>query len=100
MLGKEAIVAFLVHKRISHVFYLPGIHSLPLNQSFVKQKVNGVMGRHEAGIAFAAIGYARATGLLGTVVVTPGPGLGNVTSPCMEAYADQVPLLVIHMMTS
>jgi thiamine pyrophosphate-dependent acetolactate synthase large subunit-like protein len=99
VLGKEAIVAFLVHKHISHVFHLPGIHSLPLNQSFVKQKVNGVMGRHEAGIAFAAIGYARATGLLGTVIVTPGPGLGNVISPCMEAYADQVPLLVIHIDT-
>jgi thiamine pyrophosphate-dependent acetolactate synthase large subunit-like protein len=99
VLGKEAIVAFLAHKHISHVFHLPGIHSLPLNQSFVKQKVNGVMGRHEAGIAFAAIGYARATGLLGTVIVTPGPGLGNVISSCMEAYADQVPLLVIHIDT-
>ncbi len=99
MLGKEAIVAFFAHKHISQVFHLPGIHTLPLHESFAKHRVNGLMGRHESGAAFAAIGYARATGLLGTVIVTPGPGLGNVVSACMEAHADQVPLLVMHIDT-
>jgi acetolactate synthase I/II/III large subunit len=78
MLGKEAIVAFLAGKQIRHLFHLPGVHTLPLNQSFVKSDVKAVMGRHESAVAFAAVGYAQATGSLGTLVVTPGPGLVNV----------------------
>jgi acetolactate synthase-1/2/3 large subunit len=99
MLGKEAIVAFLAGKQIRHLFHLPGIHSLPLNQSLVKHDVKAVMGRHESAAAFAAVGYAQATGSLGVLVVTPGPGLGNVVSACLEAYGDQAPLLIIHIDT-
>ena len=46
-------------------------------------------------MAFMADGFARATGRPGVVLVTPGPGLGNAVSPCMEAYADDVPLVII-----
>jgi thiamine pyrophosphate-dependent acetolactate synthase large subunit-like protein len=99
MLGKEAIVSFLANKQIQHIFHLPGIHSLPLCQSFAKHGVKAVMGRHESAVAFAAIGYAQATGSLGVLVVTPGPGLGNVVSACLEAYGGQVPLLIIHIDT-
>ena len=97
MLGKEAVVSFLVNKQIRHIFHLPGIHSLPLCQSFVKHGVKTVTGRHESAVAFAAIGYAQATGGLGVVVVTPGPGLANIVSACLEAHGNQVPLLVIHI---
>src|SRR5512136_296434 len=99
MLGKEAIVGFLASKQIRHLFHLPGIHSLPLNESFAKFDVKAVLGRHESAAAFAAAGYAQATGSLGTVVVTPGPGLGNVVSACLEAHGEQVPLLIIHIDT-
>ncbi len=99
MLGKEAIVSFLASKQIRHLFHLPGIHSLPLCQSFVKHGMKTVMGRHESAVAFAAIGYAQATGRLGVLVVTPGPGLGNVVSASLEAHGNQVPLLVIHIDT-
>jgi acetolactate synthase-1/2/3 large subunit len=54
-----------------------------------------VMGRHESNAAFMADGFARATERPGVVLVTPGPGLANVVSPCMEAYADDVPLMII-----
>ncbi len=99
MLGKEAIVAFLASKQIRHVFHLPGIHSLPLSESFAKFDVKAVMGRHESAVAFAAAGYAQATGSIGALVVTPGPGLGNVVSACLEAHGEQVPLLIIHIDT-
>jgi acetolactate synthase-1/2/3 large subunit len=99
MLGKEAIVSFLANKQIQYIFHLPGIHSLPLYQSLVKHGLKTVMGRHESAVAFAAIGSAQATGWPGVLVVTPGPGLGNVVSACLEAYGDQVPLLIIHIDT-
>lgn len=46
-----------------------------------------------------ADGYARASGRPAVIVVTPGPGLGNIVSGCMEAYSDDVPLLIIHIDT-
>jgi acetolactate synthase-1/2/3 large subunit len=44
-----------------------------------------------------ADGYSRSSGKIGVVVATPGPGLGNIVSGCMEAYGDDVPLLIIHV---
>jgi thiamine pyrophosphate-dependent acetolactate synthase large subunit-like protein len=97
--AKEAIVEFFRHKGAECIFYLPGIHTLPLNEMLARKSVRAVMGRHEAHLAYMAVGYAKASGRVGIVVVTPGPGLGNVVSACMEAHGDQVPLLVIHIDT-
>ena len=48
-------------------------------------------------LVFMADGYARASGKPGVILITPGPGLGNIVSGCMEAYSDDVPLLIIHI---
>ncbi len=100
MLGKEAIVSFLTEKRISHIFHVPGIHSLPLCDTLAQHgNLKTVIGRHESAVAFTAIGYAQATGQTGVLVVTPGPGLTNIVSACLEAHGRQVPLLIIHIDT-
>lgn len=97
MAVKEAIIEFLRQKNVDHIFHLPGIHTLPLNQTLERSDIAVFAGRHESNCAFMADGYARASGQVGVVVVTPGPGLGNVVAPCMEAYGDGVPLLVLHV---
>ena len=99
MLGKDAILHFFMVKGIRDIFYLPGIHTLPLSESFTRYKVHIVVGRHEADLAFMAAGYAEASGGPGALIVTPGPGLGNTVTGCMEAYADDVPLFIIHIDT-
>jgi acetolactate synthase-1/2/3 large subunit len=99
MLGKEAILHYFERKGIHNIFHLPGIHTLPLNESLIKHSINVFIGRHESNIAFMADGYARSSGKVGVLIVTPGPGLGNVVSGCMEAYGDDVPLLIIHIDT-
>ena len=68
---------------------------MPLNESLAHTNIKVIMGRHESGAAFMADGFSRATGLPGVVLVTPGPGLANVLSPCMEAYGDDVPLIIL-----
>jgi acetolactate synthase-1/2/3 large subunit len=50
-------------------------------------------------MAFMTDGFARASGSLGVLIVTPGPGLGNIVSGCMEAYGDDIPLLIMHIDT-
>jgi len=97
--AKEVIIEFLRHKGTECIFYLPGIHTLPLNEMLARKSLRAVMGRHEAHLAYMAVGYAKASGHVGIVMVTPGPGLGNVVSACMEAHGDQVPLLIVHIDT-
>lgn len=99
MHGKSAIIDFFLRHNISHIFYLPGIHTLSLSDSLKDTNINVIVPRHEADMAFMADGFARSSGNLGVLVVTPGPGLGNIVSGCMEAYGDNIPLLIIHIDT-
>lgn len=95
VLVKQAFLEFFRDKAIQVVFNLPGVHTLPLNHIFAQSNIKLIIGRHESNAAFMADGFARATGKPGVVVVTPGPGLGNVVSPCMEAHAADIPLMIV-----
>ncbi len=95
MLGKEDILHFFTNKGVSHLFHLPGIHTLPLDDVLSRSTIDVIIGRHESNTGFMADGYARVTGAPGVVLVTPGPGLGNVVTACMEAHAGDVPLIVM-----
>lgn len=99
MLGKQAIADFLKQNNINNIFYLPGIHTLPLSEGFIKDNINALIGRYESDLIYMADGYSRATGKVGVVFITPGPGLGNVVSGCMEAHGDDTPLIIIHIDT-
>ncbi len=99
MLGKQAIIDFFIRNNIFDIFYLPGIHTLSLNEVLSAKNINVFVPRHEANMAFMADGFARVSGKIGVLVVTPGPGLGNIVTGCMEARGDDIPLLVIHIDT-
>ncbi|HEY7491735.1 MAG TPA: thiamine pyrophosphate-dependent enzyme [Candidatus Tectomicrobia bacterium] len=49
----------------------------------------------EPGAAWAAMGYARATGKVGVCVVTSGPGATNTITPIADAHRDNIPLVVV-----
>lgn len=99
MVGKTAIIEFLHHHNIHDVFYLPGIHTLSLSEALRHENVRVIVPRHESSMVFMADGFARVSGRTGVVIVTPGPGLGNVVTGCMEAHGDDIPLLIIHIDT-
>ncbi|MCX5817369.1 MAG: thiamine pyrophosphate-binding protein [Proteobacteria bacterium] len=99
MLGKQSLIEFFRYINIDTIFHLPGIHTLPFNETLLKSNINSFIGRHENNITIMADGYARTSGKIGVIVVTPGPGLGNAVSGCMEAYNDDIPLLIIHVDT-
>ncbi len=54
-----------------------------------------VLVRHEQGGTHAAEGYAKATGKVGTVLVTSGPGATNTVTGIADAYMDSVPIVVL-----
>ncbi|MEI6155025.1 MAG: thiamine pyrophosphate-binding protein, partial [Deltaproteobacteria bacterium] len=99
MLGKQSLIEFFGYFNIDTIFHLPGIHTLPFNETLLKSNINSFVGRHENNITIMADGYARTSGKIGVIVVTPGPGLGNAVSGCMEAYSNDIPLLIIHVDT-
>lgn len=100
MQGKQLISAFFRENGISCIFQLPGLHTLSLNaELFVSKTLKIITARHETSCAFMADGYARASGKPAVLLVTPGPGLGNIVTGCMEAYSDDVPLFILHVDT-
>jgi acetolactate synthase I/II/III large subunit len=96
MLGGEIIVACLEREGVDTIFAYPGGASMEIHQALTKsKKIRTVLPRHEQGGAFAAEGYARATGKAGVCMSTSGPGATNLVTGIADAYMDSVPLVAI-----
>lgn len=94
--GGEWVVEALRAEGVRHVFGIPGIHNLAIYDALIMQReITHILTRHEAGAAFMADGYARASGRPGVVLVTTGPGATNTLTPLVEAYAGSQPVLVL-----
>jgi acetolactate synthase-1/2/3 large subunit len=94
--GGEWVVDALRAEGVRHVFGIPGVHNLAIYDALLRQSnIRHVLARHEAGAAFMADGYARASGAPGVVVVTTGPGATNALTPLVESYAGSIPVLVV-----
>jgi thiamine pyrophosphate-dependent acetolactate synthase large subunit-like protein len=94
--GGEWIIDALRAEGVRHVFGIPGVHNLAIYDALLQQTdIAHVLARHEAGAAFMADGYARASGSPGVVVVTTGPGATNALTPLVESYAGSIPVLVV-----
>src|SRR5436189_3389822 len=96
MSGSEILVACLEREGVDTIFAYPGGASMEIHQSLTKsKKIRTVLPRHEQGGAFAAEGYARATGRAGVCMATSGPGATNLVTGIADAYMDSVPLIAI-----
>jgi len=85
--GAEGIVAELEAAGVELVFGLPGVHNLALWEALRRSPIRLVGVRHEQAAAYAADGYARATGRLGVALTTTGPGAANTLGAVGEAWA-------------
>ena len=93
--GAEVIVAQLEDAGVEVCFGLPGVHNLPLWEALRESEIRLVGVRHEQAAAYAADGYARASGKLGVALTTTGPGAANTLGAVGEAWASRTPILVI-----
>jgi thiamine pyrophosphate-dependent acetolactate synthase large subunit-like protein len=93
--GAEAVVVGLEEAGVSVVFGLPGVHNLALWRAVGESGIRLVGVRHEQAAAYAADGYARASGRLGVALTTTGPGAANTLAAVGEAWASRQPVLVI-----
>ena len=96
MIGSEILVACLEREGVDTIFAYPGGASMEIHQALTQvQKIRTILPRHEQGGAFAAEGYARATGRAGVCMATSGPGATNLVTGIADAYMDSIPLIAI-----
>jgi thiamine pyrophosphate-dependent acetolactate synthase large subunit-like protein len=93
--GAALAVAALEEGGVEVAFGLPGVHNLPLWRELNGSPIRLVGVRHEQTAAYAADGYARASGRLGVALTTTGPGAANTLAAVGEAWASRQPVLVI-----
>ncbi len=92
----HAFLQTLADAGVGVAFGIPGGTASPLFDAL--RTVRGlryVATRHEAGAAFAALGYARATGVPALVLTTSGPGVTNTLTAVASAHAEEVPMIVV-----
>ena len=94
--GAQAIIASLEAEGVDVVFGYPGGQAIKIYDAlYDSTKIHHILARHEQGAVHEADGYARATGKVGVVIVTSGPGATNTVTGIATAYMDSVPLVVI-----
>jgi len=106
MTGADTVVQVLADEGVDTIFGYSGGAILPIydavfryNDSHKRDDGSSAMPlivpANEQGAGFMAAGYARASGKVGVVMVTSGPGATNTVTPVRDSMADSVPLVVI-----
>jgi acetolactate synthase-1/2/3 large subunit len=95
MTGAAALIKSLEHEGVEVAFGVPGGAILPAYDPLLDSPIRHVLARHEQGAGHMAEGYAHATGRVGVVIATSGPGATNIMTPLQDALMDSVPMVAI-----
>lgn len=94
--GAEMVVRSLIDQGVKQVFGYPGGAVLDIYDALhTVGGIDHVLVRHEQAAVHMADGLARATGEVGVVLVTSGPGATNAITGIATAYMDSIPLVVL-----
>ena len=106
MSGADMVVQVLADEGVDTIFGYSGGAILPTYDAVFRyndqhRRSDGssamplIVPANEQGAGFMAAGYARASGKVGVVMVTSGPGATNTVTPVRDCMADSVPIVVI-----
>ncbi|HKZ81687.1 MAG TPA: thiamine pyrophosphate-binding protein [Pyrinomonadaceae bacterium] len=95
--GARILVESLICEGVDTIFGYPGGAVLHIYDELAKNqhRLRHILARHEQGAVHMAEGYAKATGRVGVVLVTSGPGATNAVTGIANAFMDSTPLVVI-----
>ncbi|MCG9770445.1 acetolactate synthase 3 large subunit [Pseudoalteromonas piscicida] len=94
--GSELVVKALSALKVKYIFGYPGGSVLDLYDALFQQSdIEHILVRHEQAATHMADGYARATGDVGVVLATSGPGATNCITGIATAYMDSIPMVVL-----
>jgi acetolactate synthase-1/2/3 large subunit len=92
--GAQILMKVLQEEGVDIIFGYPGGVLIDIHDELAKTDITHVLVRHEQGAVHAADGYARASGKVGTCLVTSGPGATNTVTGIASAYMDSIPVVV------
>lgn len=97
MTGSRIIIETLIEQGVTDVFGYPGGQVLNIYDELYKasDRINHILTAHEQGASHAADGYSRATGKVGVVIATSGPGATNLVTGIATAMLDSIPMVAI-----
>ena len=95
--GARILIETLAEQGVREVFGYPGGQVVDIYDELyrARRRIRHILTAHEQGAAHAADGWARATGRVGVVIATSGPGATNLVTGIATAMLDSVPLVVI-----
>lgn len=95
--GADIVVRTLIEQGCDVVFGYPGGQIINVYDSLYKYRdeLTHILTAHEQGATHAADGYARATGKVGVVIATSGPGATNLVTGIATAHLDSIPMVAI-----
>lgn len=92
----DYICNYLARYGVKDIFMISGGGAMHLVDSVGKHpRLRYICPHHEQAAAIAAEGYSRATGKMGVVVVTSGPGGTNTLTGVIGQWLDSVPVLYL-----
>ena len=95
MTGAQIFFECLKRENVEVIFGYPGGATLKIYEELYDVDfLTHVLPRHEQGATHMAEGYAKATGKVGVVLTTSGPGATNTVTGIANAYMDSSPIVV------
>ena len=93
--GADIVVDVLIEEGVDTIFGLPGGAIMEVYDALFNAPFKNILARHELAACHMADGYARATGKVGVVMATSGPGATNLVTGLATAHMDSIPLVAI-----
>jgi acetolactate synthase-1/2/3 large subunit len=105
MSGADILIQVLADEDVDTIFGYSGGAILPTYDAVFRYNTTHsrdgiepmplIVPANEQGAGFMAAGYARASGRVGVVMVTSGPGATNCVTPVRDCMADSIPIVVV-----
>ncbi|MET0462510.1 MAG: biosynthetic-type acetolactate synthase large subunit [Chitinophagaceae bacterium] len=95
--GSEAVLEAFLAEGVETIFGYPGGAIMPIYDALYdyNDRLKHILVRHEQGAIHAAQGFARASGEVGVVFATSGPGATNLVTGLADAMIDSTPVVCI-----
>jgi acetolactate synthase-1/2/3 large subunit len=93
--GARILLECLKREGVDVIFGYPGAAITDIHDQMAQSKIKHILVRHEQAAVHAADAYARASGKVGVVLVTSGPGATNTVTGIATAYMDSSPVVVL-----
>lgn len=94
--GAQMVIQTLSDLGVKYIFGYPGGSVLDIYDAiYCQEGIDHILVRHEQAATHMADGYARATGEVGVVLATSGPGATNCITGIATAYMDSIPMVVL-----